>query len=380
MTQTNPRTILEMETNALTTPEAVRAVIANADPIVRNLQITQSYHELSAALNERYGGVDVAWTAHATWASKQAGTFIRNEEVPAPLRRFLAGGRGAWWRPSTWLRRHRLLEYARATVADVAANIAAGNHQVYTRLARIFADYLSLARELGGPDPARLDALLDAVVERDPSVDEPLRRAFVHYHAALFEGDARKRAELVFLANALVGWHEQIRLQEAIDGALSAPIRRALDDPERRWTRWPLPGWLRRLGAAAFRTVFAPAIRHFEREWKQVATECLMTLGLPSGRLELGDDVPPLPDGRMFPAALERIEHPEALELLARFDATPDTTRGSGARDWTMLEDRMNYIVDLFRSRQQEAEMLAPPFTPEQAAAIRVGRLPGGRL
>lgn len=82
--------------DGLTTPERVRAVIANTDPVVRNLQITQSYHQLSAALNERDGGVDVAWTAHATWASKQAGSFIRGEEVPAPLRRFLdrEGGAG----------------------------------------------------------------------------------------------------------------------------------------------------------------------------------------------------------------------------------------------------------------------------------------------
>lgn len=369
-----------MEANGLTTPEAVRAVIANADPVTRNLLITQSYHELSVALHDRYGGVDVAWTAYATWASKEAGTFIRNEEVPAPLRRFLDGERRAWWWPSTWLRRHRFLEYARLTVADVAANVAAGNHLVYTRLAPIFADYLILARDLAAPDPARLEARLDAVVARDPSVDEPLRRAFVHYHAALFEADARKRAQLVFLANALVGWHEQIRLQEAIDGALSAPIRRALDDPERRWTEWPLPGWLRRAGAAAFSTAFAPAIRHFERDWKRVATECLMTLGLPSGRLSLGDDVPPLTDGTMFPPALERIGHPEALELLAHLDSTPDTTRGNGARDWTVLEDRMNYVVDLFRSRQQVPEMLGAPYTVEQAAAIRAGRLPGGRL
>lgn len=363
-----------------TTPERVGAVAANPDPVTRNLQITQSYHELTTALHERYGGVDLAWTAFATWASKTAGTFIRNEEVPAVLRRFLDDKRRGWWWPSTWLRRHHFLEYARLTVADVAANVAAGNLLVYARLAPIFADFLVLARELEAADPARLEALLAAVTERDPSVDEPLRRAFVHYHTALFETDAGKRAELVFLANALVGWHEQIRLQEAIDGALSAPIRRALADPERRWTKWPIPLWLRRLCAAAFRTVFAPAIRRFERDWKRAATECLMTLGLPGGRLELGDDVPPLPGGRMFPPALERLEHPEALELLARLDATPDTTRGSGARDWTLLEDRMNYVVDLFRSRQQEADMLGAPFTAEQAAAIREGRLPGGRL
>jgi hypothetical protein len=73
----------------LTTPEAVESVIDNPDPVIRNLQITQSYHELNLAVDRYLADANVSWCAFATWASKQAGQFIRNEETPPKLRRFL---------------------------------------------------------------------------------------------------------------------------------------------------------------------------------------------------------------------------------------------------------------------------------------------------
>ncbi len=101
-----------------------------------------------------------------------------------------------------------------------------------------------------------------------------------------------------------------------------------------------------------------------------------MTLALPSGRLRLGDDLPPLADGSIYPRVLAEITLAEANELIAELDTTPHTTLGSGASDWTDLRDRMSYIVDLFRSRQREREMVEPPFTPAQTTAIRAGRVP----
>ena len=66
--------------------------------------------------------------------------------------------------------------------------------------------------------------------------------------------------------------------------------------------------------------------------------------------------------------------------MVDELDYTPGTTQGSAACDWTDLGDRMNYLVDFFRSRQQERELLEPPFTPRQAAAIRAGEVPDGPL
>ena len=367
----------------LTSLEQVRTVIANPDPVRRNLQITQSYHELTTGLEPFFGPADRDWIAFATWASKQAGRFIRNEEVPGPLRRFLGLDETSWWRrwltPSGWLRRRGFLAYLRCTVEEVSHQIGEGNRLVYAKLAPIFAELLALVRQ-GSPEPQAIDRFL-AEIGSDATTGDSLVDAFRSYFAALSEDDPKLRAERIFLGNVLVGWHEQIRLQSAIDGALRAPIQRAFDDPDRLLiSSLPIPRALRRLIAGIFRRIASPFIRSFEDEWLEIATECMMTLATPDGVLHLGDDVPPLADGEMFPAALRQVTLPELDAALKEFDPHPDTTRGSGADDWTDLGDRMRFIVDFFRSRQQEPNLLQPPFSPEQAAIIAEGGLPGGRL
>src|SRR5882672_5225622 len=51
------------------------------DPILRNLQITQSYYELSQSV-AGLTGFSANWCTFATWASKQAGQTIRQEDLP----------------------------------------------------------------------------------------------------------------------------------------------------------------------------------------------------------------------------------------------------------------------------------------------------------
>src|SRR6185503_12150204 len=51
-----------------------------ADPIVRNLRITQAYAEMSTALANR-AAPGANWCTFATWASKQAGQTIRVEDL-----------------------------------------------------------------------------------------------------------------------------------------------------------------------------------------------------------------------------------------------------------------------------------------------------------
>ena len=64
------------------------------------------------------------------------------------------------------------------------------------------------------------------------------------------------------------------------------------------------------------------------------------------------------------------VELAEAREFLGRHDRTPDTTKGSGADAWTRLSDRMNFIFDLFRSRQTDASLWTPPLSLEQKRAL----------
>src|SRR6185503_1184803 len=66
------------------TPEDIDRVIGMPDLVIRNLQITQAYHDLSAAAAARLGPV-ANWCTYAAWASKQAGRTIRKEDLQRAL-------------------------------------------------------------------------------------------------------------------------------------------------------------------------------------------------------------------------------------------------------------------------------------------------------
>ena len=59
------------------------------DPVRRNLLITQCYHDLSTQLARVLGGGNANWCTFATWASRTAGGFIREDEIPAAFRLLL---------------------------------------------------------------------------------------------------------------------------------------------------------------------------------------------------------------------------------------------------------------------------------------------------
>ena len=51
-----------------------------------------------------------------------------------------------------------------------------------------------------------------------------------------------------------------------------------------------------------------------------------------------------------------------------------------GAQDWSVLDQRMHYLVHLFRAYHDEEVLASPPFTPAQVERIRAGALPDGEL
>jgi hypothetical protein len=82
-------------------------------------------------------------------------------------------------------------------------------------------------------------------------------------------------------------------------------------------------------------------------------------------------------------AGLDGDARPSAAEAGRGGVATPASEPvllGSAATDWELLSDRMRYIFELFRSRQQDAILMAPPFTAAQTQALRADRVPDGPL
>ncbi len=150
-----------MDPTAEVTPTEtdVARICAIANPLVRNLQITDCYARLSRAFAARTGQ-RANWCTFATWASRQAGRTIRGEDLGDTLRRRLhtparlSRPLEAIWR---WLLRRGLLDPG-SRLGRVAHEIhtpfdaferssdavARGNLKVFEEIAREFARYLRL--------------------------------------------------------------------------------------------------------------------------------------------------------------------------------------------------------------------------------------------
>jgi hypothetical protein len=113
-----------------------------------------------------------------------------------------------------------------------------------------------------------------------------------------------------------------------------------------------------------------------EQGWLQISTSYLMTLELPNGTLRLGRDLPSAPGQPIFPADLNDLQDPELLRILRIYGAGGVNANGSGASEWSNLSDRMRYILELFRSRQQDQALCEPPFEAAALDAIQRGAVP----
>lgn len=123
--------------------------------MLRNLLITQSYHDLSEAMRTRTGNGAINWCMLGTWASKTAGRFIRDEEIPRPFRDLLDRN-NVFGRLAAEVDPVGLIGLVDRIVGDVSGYILAGNRVVYAELAQAFSDFLTELGDDRSPDPDRL--------------------------------------------------------------------------------------------------------------------------------------------------------------------------------------------------------------------------------
>jgi hypothetical protein len=370
-----------------TSLERINWVIALDDePIRRNLLITQTYNDLSAALAESLGACNANWCTFATWASRTAGKFIREEEIPAVFHGLLGHSEPAQLalaRANAALARVRsdaivdedsLLAVVRDVVHDVSRLITAGNLAVFGELGPIFSQVVDALAARA--DATALDTLSESL---KPGLStrggqSMLRSALQQYAAAYVEHDARRKAALMLLANGQVGLHEQIRLQPFIAGSIDAPIREAFDEVLEE-SGEAVTGRMRHAVHALVSRLLHPVADAASSVWEEFATRELMTLSLPDGELVLGEDLPTPPGGSLYPAVLDPIDGVETVELLDQYGADRPGKSGTAAVDWARLSDRMRYILDLFRSRQCDPSLMTEPFTPDERTAILDGTI-----
>ncbi len=367
------------------------------DPAVRNLRITQCYHQLSSAMIARTGP-GANWCTFATWASRQAGQTIRGEDLAQQLERsvklpakVLQPIQSLWrallrrgiFRPEARLGRLVREIHSPFDAFERASDaVARGNRKVFEEIGWHFARYLHECPADAAAESEVFQSFLEKLRAGDPPEGQSyLRKAFTRYQAQRFQSQANARAQLVFLANLEIGLHEQTRLQPEIREAMDSATSTAEDLGARSlavlfpgsagwWSvaRTPLAALLDRLARSFLR--FAQGVS------RQVVTDCLMVLGLPGGdALHLGQNL-----AAPFPEILSNLDNADAVRLLGRFEPPPSTPDDCGARDWSELSQRMHYIVHLFRAFHERADLHQPPFTPEQVRVIRSGVVPDGDL
>jgi hypothetical protein len=381
----------------MTTVGEVERIGKIENPVLRNLLITQCYHDLSNAFSSTSPRT-ANWCTFATWASRQAGQTIRKEDLQRRLQtalqidpevisllKLLAGviKRSSTNQVFDELHKSVITELASRTATHAADAIARGNKKVFDEIGLEFARYLS------GPanDAAFSKSSIDSFCEllrpgQPPEGQQYLSNAFRRYYEAMFEHQVKKKAQLQFLANIEIGFHEQTRLQPEIAEALKATViessilKQRVQELMQRWSiRNRIIGMFESLLRQT--TLLDKYIDLLSaltgKIMRQIITAHLMTLTFPPGKaLVLGTDL-----SAEYPASLLKLEYLDALEFIRTVDPTPDSLVASGATDWASLDERIHFICDLFRCHHENQLLFENAFTSEQQAQIAAGNVPG---
>jgi len=375
--------------------DEVERIAALDNPVIRNLQITECYADLSAAMRPRTGTA-AEWCTFATWASRQAGATIRGEDLLDHFNRQL--GRRAWifaplaslsrlllqkglLQPDTRL--GRVLKEIHTpfdAFERASAEVARGNLKVFEEIGREFARFMATVPIDAAEDSPEFQTFAAGLKPGPPPDGQDLlKEAFGHYQHQRSESDAGTRAAWILLANLEIGLHEQTRLQPQIVAAVDAPLETAHDlgdrvihaliPGSRTWPRLvhgPLvsaAGWIARRIRREAATVT-----------RDVVTESMMVLALPNVVLALGRDI-----GAPVPPSLSGA-YPFLERLISEYDPCPPGGTACAAKDWCDLKQRMHYIVHLFRAYADEPSLFSRPFTSDQVARFRAGHVPTGEL
>jgi hypothetical protein len=369
-------------------------ILMDTEPVLRNLKITQAYFDLSQAIAQRLGDVNANWCNFATWASKTAGRFIRMEDLNVHLHKLLHehGDYNDWLgmiqdkfkdlEIDCTYDHSEIHHAAHNVIAEISADIAAGNLKVFSELGPVFSAMIEAFDKPLEEEKVAIETLLAGLTPGDTESggQDMLANAIRDFYAAKHETDKKRTAELILRANAQTGLHEQVRLQPYIAAAMEAPVHHNFMIAIHKDAKEKTPEHKHHLLHGAFNHLFQPIAEKTHDAWLKMSTHYLMTLVLPDGIIHLGKDLPCPKDGPLFPEHLSEPHDEELTMLLKKYEAHLNTPVRSHAGNWAVLEDRMHFILNLFRSRQQHRPLHESPFDPEQEDKIRQNTIPSGKL
>ncbi len=348
----------------------VYAIPEFEDPLLRNELITHNYWRIASRCYAVMPGDDLVWPTFGSWASAQAGVYMRVGR--SQLGRFaMLGG-----------------------ATKVTELLGRGNQLIFRDIGLPFTRFLDLIEETPA---AELRSLIEGAdvrdrlagelglnprsVFEDPNGERLMVLAFEQYLRAHFETDREARSERIFVANGCVGLQEQTRVNCMIAALLdsvringSAKRMGGVLNGVRHLARigsraaWPMLKPAMGIQAASIERQVSnldglfDAIIVEERASQVLGTTLFMELELGNDRFDLSDDI----TGHRFAKGLERIDldapdFRETLELVMAWDKTPDSTTGTAVSDWSALDERMHFIIDLFRVHQDDLRLRRHP-------------------
>jgi pSer/pThr/pTyr-binding forkhead associated (FHA) protein len=378
---TSPVIIVSSSVTSRLTKADIDTILSQKNLLVRNLQITQGYHEVAHMLGHFLGFDHVNWFAFGTYASKTAGRAIRHESLPGPLKSMLV--RSAGFENTHFYLNHVLASSETGSRAgnritkileQVSLMLSEGNLLIFSELAPPFVSLVNRFGDQRRPDEAQFNQFLDEHFSPSSFTEGGqawLRESITAFYQARFTEPGKSKAELIFLGNILLALHEQSRLQPLIEKALAVPfdvfIEGLITEIEKD-TR----GLKSKLASRSVNTTRELVLRSVTRMW--------MSYTLPHRQMKLGQNVV-APTGLInFPLDLLIIEHTRCREIIQHFDVGLETLSGSAAGNWGSLKDRMQFIIAFFRSYQSEKRLFLPPFLEDQTGALKEGHFPGGKL
>ncbi len=197
--------------------------------------------------------------------------------------------------------------------------------------------------------------------------------------------DRKRRAELILVANMRLGAYEQKRLQPVL-------VRNLQFLPDairlRIGTRWlGRETWVTRAAMELYARA-QPGEVLLDEAFQIAATRHVYSMIIGNEILRFGVDLPLPPpahpllrdsqpqrdrerhaEGDFFPYHLQVIERPDLWAEWEQFDRSAGQGVRTGVDNWLRLPERLNYIVNLFRSRQQLADLYdSPSSTPTPVA------------
>jgi hypothetical protein len=362
----------------------VAGIAAMQDAAARNRQITEAYWKLSAEVERRILG-HANWCTFATWASQQAGVTIRHEDLPDVLRQRL---QSSWKISGMDAKLIELLEQGNLDLLQLVIDsvsdlgplkrpsdaVERGNRKVFEEIGLQFARWLALFPDIGAITDAEMDSFCQGLAAGPPPDGQDLlKQAFSNYRAAARATDAKEKAQLMLLANLQIGFHEQTRLQPDIMAALNGALLEPGDLADLLMNK--LTGRQGKIGKALDQVwpfhdtplgkIVMVLAQDVCEQVRMLITEQLMSLWLPpADEVQLGRDLT-----RPFPEILQELSNPDVLHLLAGFDPTLDSERGSGVKDWANFQQRMRFIADLFRACGVDKSLFDPLSKADAAGA-----------